>query len=96
MRFGILGTTEVTGADGRVGSPRGPGVRALLAVLLLNAGRSVSADRLIAALYEVDSDAGSPASLQAQVSRLRRELRDSDLDVGHGPGGYRLDIDAAD
>jgi predicted ATPase/DNA-binding SARP family transcriptional activator len=51
---------------------RGAGLRALLALLALERGQPVSADRLIDALWR-DGRAANPANaLQAQISQLRR------------------------
>jgi Bacterial transcriptional activator domain/Transcriptional regulatory protein, C terminal len=69
----------------------GPRPRALLALLLLDAGRVVSIDRLIDGLYgeEPPKDAGN--ALQAQVSRLRRRLGAGLIELR--PAGYRLGVD---
>ncbi|MTD52827.1 BTAD domain-containing putative transcriptional regulator [Amycolatopsis pithecellobii] len=85
MRFGILGPVL---ADGEVGGPR---PRALLALLLLEAGRVVSTGRLSEALYG-DEPPGANA-LQAQVSRLRRRLG---VPIERQPAGYRLVVDPDD
>ena len=53
---------------------RGAKQRALLALLVLQRGRPVSADRLIDALWG-DGQAANPANaLQAQIGQLRRTL----------------------
>jgi predicted ATPase/DNA-binding SARP family transcriptional activator len=67
--------------------------RALLAVLLLNRGRPMSARDLVTALWEDPPPAAVP-SLHAHISRLRRDL-------GGGPvrrqgGGYVLDASPDD
>jgi hypothetical protein len=73
--LGILGATEVRGAGGRPVAVGGPRVRALPALLLLDAGRVVPTGRLIAGLYGEDPPPGGAANaLQSQVSRLRRGL----------------------
>jgi predicted ATPase/DNA-binding SARP family transcriptional activator len=80
MEFGILGPLEVRDGSGVV---RVPGVkeRALLADLLVNAGRVVSVDRLVEDLWG-EAPPGNPANtLQGRVSALRRAL---------GPAGARL------
>ncbi|MCT9932853.1 AAA family ATPase [Planotetraspora sp. A-T 1434] len=109
MRFGILGPTEArlgderpnadpgsgpgAGPDEGAVAVGGPGLRALLALLLLGAGRVVSGERLIGGLYGADPPANAVNALQAQVSRLRRHL--GDLVEGH-PAGYRLAVDPDD
>ncbi|WP_307803902.1 AfsR/SARP family transcriptional regulator [Micromonospora echinofusca] len=99
MYFGILGPVEVRTADGRSVPPGGPQLRALLALLLLDAGREVGTGRLIEGLYG-DSPPGNAANaLQSQVSRLRRVLRAAGPPGPHrtlvesGPVGYRLAVD---
>ncbi|MGV9991106.1 BTAD domain-containing putative transcriptional regulator [Streptomyces sp. NPDC003374] len=56
-----------------IGSPK---VRALLAALLLEAGRVVSAEALEEALWDGDPPASARASLHNHVTRLRRLLDD--------------------
>lgn len=51
MRFSILGPTQVRRADGREVTVGGPRLRALLALLLVDAGNVVAAERLIDGLY---------------------------------------------
>ncbi|MFJ8824519.1 BTAD domain-containing putative transcriptional regulator [Streptomyces sp. NPDC102467] len=90
MRFGILGPLDVRGPDDSPLDPGGPRPRALLTVLLLEAGRAVSAERLIDGLYGEDPPANAANALQSQVSRLRKRLG---LDIDTGPAGYRLVVD---
>ncbi|MFC5748005.1 BTAD domain-containing putative transcriptional regulator [Actinomadura rugatobispora] len=90
MRFGVLGPVEVC-RDGRAVAVGGPRVRALLAMLLLDAGNVVGTERLIDGLYGEEPPAGAANALQSQVSRLRRGLGDADLVEGH-PAGYRLAV----
>ncbi|RCV49573.1 BTAD domain-containing putative transcriptional regulator [Marinitenerispora sediminis] len=102
MRFGILGPVDVRLADGSPLAVGGPRVRALLALLLLDAGRPVGTDRLLDGLYGAEPPAAAANALQSQVSRLRRALRPvsggREL-VERLPGGYRIavapeDVDA--
>ncbi|GAA2417287.1 BTAD domain-containing putative transcriptional regulator [Actinomadura vinacea] len=94
MRFGVLGPVEVR-LDGRVIVVGGPRVRALLAMLLLDAGNIVGTERLIDGLYGEDPPAGAANALQSQVSRLRRGLGGADLVEGHA-AGYRLAVPRED
>ncbi|WP_174550862.1 BTAD domain-containing putative transcriptional regulator [Actinomadura latina] len=94
MRFGILGAVEVR-RGGDVLPVGGPTVRALLAMLLLDAGRVVPNERLIDGLYGEEPPAGAANALQSQVSRLRRSLGDAALVEGL-PAGYRLGVDRGD
>ncbi|GGL18136.1 ATP-binding protein [Planomonospora parontospora] len=85
MRFGVLGALEVRLGDGRAVAVGGPRLRALLALLLLDAGRVVTVERLVGGLYGDDRVPGdSVGALQAQVSRLRALLGDGG---GRGGGG---------
>ncbi|WP_187438127.1 BTAD domain-containing putative transcriptional regulator [Actinomadura decatromicini] len=97
MRFGVLGPVEAR-VGGAVAGVGGPTVRALLAMLLLDAGRVVPAERLIDGLYGAEPPSGAANALQSQVSRLRRGLGDAALVEGR-PAGYRIvagedDVDA--
>jgi predicted ATPase/DNA-binding SARP family transcriptional activator len=100
MEFGILGPLEVRNGEAPVRVP-GAKERALLADLLVNAGRVVSADRLVEDLWG-DDPPGRPANtLQGRVSALRRALGPGGSDrLVTSPPGYRLDavpeqVDAA-
>ncbi|MBN6035382.1 BTAD domain-containing putative transcriptional regulator [Amycolatopsis sp. 195334CR] len=87
MRFGILGPTEVLTATGDPLPVGGPRVRALLTLLLLDAGRVVSAERLLDGLYGERPPSNPVNALQSQVSRLRQ----AGISVELLPAGYRLD-----
>src|SRR5262245_19313676 len=71
MRFGILGPTQVRRSDGREVTVGGPRLRALLALLLVDAGSVVAAERLIDGLYGGAPPNDATNALQSQVSRLR-------------------------
>jgi DNA-binding SARP family transcriptional activator/Tfp pilus assembly protein PilF len=75
MRFAILGPLDVSGEDGQRLPLGGPQQRALLAVLLLNAGRVVSTDRLIECLWGDEPPAAARNLLQGCVAGLRRALK---------------------
>ena len=69
----ILGPLEVR--DGETLLPVGGGrQRALLAVLLLNAGRVVAVDRLIDDLWGDEVPVTAPKAIQIYVSKLRKVL----------------------
>jgi predicted ATPase/DNA-binding SARP family transcriptional activator len=95
VRFGILGATQVWLADGTTVPVGGPRVRALLALLLLDAGRVVSAERLVDGLYGDNPSGDAANALQSQVSRLRRGLGEH-APVELHPAGYRLAVDPGD
>jgi DNA-binding SARP family transcriptional activator len=73
VEFAILGPLEVR-ADGVPVALGGPKQRALLAILLLDAGRVVSLDRLVDALWAGDPPATAVASLQNFIAQLRKAL----------------------
>jgi predicted ATPase/DNA-binding SARP family transcriptional activator len=94
MEIRLLGPLEVE-RQGRVVELAGRRLRLLVAVLALQAGRVVTAERLIDLLWEEASLPVDPANaLQALVSRLRRAL----AAVGAGerlvsrPSGYLLAV----
>ncbi|MDP9844027.1 putative ATPase/DNA-binding SARP family transcriptional activator [Streptosporangium lutulentum] len=72
----------------------GPRPRALLVMLLLNAGRVVGMEQLIDGQYGDAPPAGAVNAVQAQVSRLRRNLPPELIEF-HA-SGYRLAIDPGD
>ncbi|MFE1415172.1 BTAD domain-containing putative transcriptional regulator [Streptomyces sp. NPDC058746] len=96
MLFGILGETRAWHDDGTEVPLGGPARRALLALLLLNPGEAVSADRLADALDP--AGALSAHALQSQVSRLRKALGTAAA-IEQAGAGYRIvvardDVDA--
>ncbi|MEV0195876.1 BTAD domain-containing putative transcriptional regulator [Nonomuraea sp. NPDC050691] len=94
MQFGILGPLEVRAAGGETVAVGGPRPRALLALLLLDAGHLVSVERLIDGQYGDAPPAGAANAIQTHVSRLRRNLP-AGLVEFHG-AGYRLVADRED
>ena len=91
----VLGPFEVEGDDGllALGSARR---RALLALLTLNAGRVVGAERLVDALWGESPPRTATHVLQVYVSDLRQVLPD-DVLVTASPGYVlRLPADAVD
>lgn len=97
MRFGILGGLQVVDdGGGEVLQLGGPKQRAVLAVLLLNANRVVSLDRLIDVLWGDEPPPTAAPTVQAYVSNLRKELepgrsaRQAARVLVSQPPGYRL------
>ncbi|MGK5440281.1 AfsR/SARP family transcriptional regulator [Micromonospora sp. URMC 105] len=93
MRWSLLGPVQIT-ADGRVLAVDRPQQRAVLALLLLNADRLVSAAHLAAALWADEPPASARTQVQVCVSRIRAVLRaegGGDLLVSQA-GGYRLRV----
>jgi DNA-binding SARP family transcriptional activator len=68
-----------------------PKSRALLAMLLVEAGRAVSVDKLVAALWGDEPPDQAQAVLQVHVSNLRKSLGGPDVVVTQRPG-YRIDV----
>ncbi|MBM2623784.1 winged helix-turn-helix domain-containing protein [Actinoplanes sp. LDG1-06] len=89
MRIALLGSPAVTAGERRL-RIAGEKQHALLALLALNAGRVVPADRLIDGLWGDGGPQDRPNALQHQVSRLRA-LLGGDRVVRRDPG-YRLDV----
>jgi DNA-binding SARP family transcriptional activator len=78
MRYDILGPLELS-ENGRHIEVVGAKQRALLAVLLLNANRVVSSERLIDALWEDQVPDTAVKALQVHVSQLRKLLGSTPL-----------------
>ncbi|MFI1386598.1 AfsR/SARP family transcriptional regulator [Embleya sp. NPDC020886] len=102
MRFGVMGPLAVWTADGRPVRVPESKVRALLADLLVNRGRPVSADLLVEDLWGADPPGNPANTLQTKVSQLRRALEAAEPGgrelVAFRPPGYqlRVDTDAVD
>src|SRR4051812_11181296 len=90
MEFRVLGPLEVREGD-RSLPLGGAKQRALLALLVLNANRVVSRERLIDNLWDEDPPETARASVQVYISRLRK-LLPADALVTRG-AGYALEID---
>jgi DNA-binding SARP family transcriptional activator/energy-coupling factor transporter ATP-binding protein EcfA2 len=96
----VLGpvTVERAGVELDVGGPR---QQRLLGALALHAGRSVSLDTLLEAVFDGDPPASAVSTFRTYVSRLRRALEDGGAEdalqiVVTTSAGYRLDTDAVD
>jgi predicted ATPase/DNA-binding SARP family transcriptional activator len=92
MDFRILGPLEVD-EGGRTIPIVGDRQRALLAILLLNANRPVSADELIDDLWGEQAPASPRKGLQVQVSRLRKALGEGSARLVTQPNGYLLHLE---
>lgn len=90
LEFRLLGPLEVIGDDGPL-PLGGQRQRALLAVLLLEAGRVVSTDRLVELLWGEEPPRTATTSLQNAVSQLRRLIGPDLLDTR--PPGYVLRVE---
>jgi predicted ATPase/DNA-binding SARP family transcriptional activator len=88
MEFRILGPLEVSNGD-RVLSLAAAKERALLALLLVDANRVVSSERLIEDLWDGAPPESATTSVRVLVSRLRKtlsEIDDGEVIVTRAPG----------
>jgi DNA-binding SARP family transcriptional activator len=92
FEFRILGPLEVEGDRGLV-DVRGRRQRALLTVLLLEAGRVVPTDRLVDLLWGENAPKTATTSLQNSIAQLRRDLGAELLET-RAPG-YVLSVEPA-
>ncbi|MFP5319853.1 MAG: BTAD domain-containing putative transcriptional regulator [Acidimicrobiia bacterium] len=102
MRFGVLGSLEVVDDHGRPLDLGGSQSRTILAVLLVAAGRVVTAESIVDVVWGEDPPASAAGTLQSYVSRLRRALEPG-RGRGEGaklllwePPGYRLAVEPSD
>jgi DNA-binding SARP family transcriptional activator len=95
--FRILGPVEVTGDTGSV-DLGGPLEKAILARLLLDAGRVVSVDRLIEDLWEGEPPGSANVSIRVRVSKLRKGLAAAGIasTIRTQQPGYVFVLDPAD
>ncbi|MFF0309594.1 BTAD domain-containing putative transcriptional regulator [Streptosporangium sp. NPDC004379] len=96
VEFRVLGPVGIW-RDGRSLSVVGQKPRTLLAVLVLNANRVVSHERLLRALWGNEAPASGRRLLHNHLWSLRRLLADADV-LASAPSGYSLRIpcDASD
>jgi predicted ATPase/DNA-binding SARP family transcriptional activator len=88
VRIGLLGPLEVADGAGRPVEVGGARLRTLLILLALDAGRVVTAERLVDGVWGDDPPSGAPNALQSLISRLRRTV--PGLVIESHPAGYRL------
>ncbi|WP_188196064.1 AfsR/SARP family transcriptional regulator [Nonomuraea sp. SYSU D8015] len=93
VEFRLLGPVGIWAGDRLLG-PSTAQQRSVLAMLVLNAGRTVPVDRLMTAVWEQEPPASARNAVQGYVSRLRRVLaRTPDVELSTSPPGYRLALD---
>ena len=90
MDFRILGPLEVSDGD-RAVRLRGGKQRALLALLLVNANRTLAIDRIVDELWGEDVPETAQKMVQIHVSRLRKALPAGMLHTR--PPGYALAVE---
>lgn len=89
--FGVLGPLTLS-HDGQPITLGGAKQRVILAMLLLNPGRTVSVERLIDGIWGGAAPAGVTNTLQAHVSHLRRALAVGDTTVTTQAPGYLITV----
>jgi DNA-binding SARP family transcriptional activator/basic membrane lipoprotein Med (substrate-binding protein (PBP1-ABC) superfamily) len=92
VEFQVLGPLQA-GRDGRPLPLGGRQQRAVLATLVLQANRIVSADALVDALWGERPPESAVNTVQGYVSRLRKLIATEDVVIAHTPPGYVLRID---
>ena len=90
MDFRILGPLEVREGEREV-RLRGGKQRALLALLLVNANRTLAIDRIVDELWGEDVPESAPKMVQIYVSKLRKALPAEMLHTR--PPGYALQLE---
>ncbi|HWB71324.1 MAG TPA: BTAD domain-containing putative transcriptional regulator [Egibacteraceae bacterium] len=96
VEFRLLGPLQVVAHD-RLVEVRRAKLRALLAILLLEANEFVGPERLADLLWDGRPPGGAQATLHSHVSALRKALEPAAGVGGHqrlvtGPGGYALRV----
>ncbi|OXM49653.1 AfsR/SARP family transcriptional regulator [Amycolatopsis alba] len=94
MEFQVLGSVTVR-AGGQVFAVGEPRQQHVLAVLLLEAGRTVGLDTLVSRVWGESPPKQARRSLQAHITRIRRVLEQAEPGsswLARDAGGYRLDI----
>ncbi|WP_306369024.1 BTAD domain-containing putative transcriptional regulator [Nocardiopsis sp. CC223A] len=90
--FRLLGPLQVEVDSGQVRIPPGR-QQVILAALLLEAGRIVSTDYLVDAIWDEDPPETARTQVQICVSRLRKSLAATDVALVTSPPGYLLRAD---
>ena len=97
MFFRVLGPVQISFGE-QTFSPGTLKAQSILAILLLEAGRVVSAQTLAEWLWDDDLPSKARGNVQVYISRLRRTLREAgdgaELIARSPAGGYRLDVGA--
>jgi predicted ATPase/DNA-binding SARP family transcriptional activator len=95
VRVEVLGPLRLVVEGAAVEVP-GPKRRAVLALLALAEGRTVTVDHLVDALWPSEVPESGRQALHTHVSRLRTCLGPAAPRLQTRPSGYRLDLTAAD
>ncbi|MEU4242445.1 BTAD domain-containing putative transcriptional regulator [Actinoplanes sp. NPDC026619] len=92
-QFGVLGAVEahLAGRQVVLGHAR---QRSVLAVLLVEAGRPVTVDQLVARVWGEQAPQRATGALYSYLSRLRAAVADgAEVGIERRPGGYVLTVD---
>ncbi|MFF4987019.1 BTAD domain-containing putative transcriptional regulator [Streptosporangium saharense] len=91
LKIGLLGAVQARCECREIplGPPR---QRAVLALLALEAGRTVPMERLIRGLWGERAPAGARGLVQGYVSRLRPALAGVGVTIAYAPQGYLLEL----
>lgn len=96
LRLCLLGPVQIL-VDDRPVPLGGPGIRGLLAMLLLEPNQVVSLDRIVDVLWAHEPPASARTMVQGYVSRLRQRLAFADpsgwVRIVTNPPGYQLVVD---
>lgn len=96
LRFGLLGPVQVLVRE-RAVPMGGPGMRGVLAMLLLEPNQVVPLDRIVDVLWAHEPPASARTMVQGYVSGLRQRLAAVDplgeVRISTTPPGYRLVVD---
>ncbi len=95
LEFRVLGALEVL-HRGEPVALGGAQQRSILAVLIVNAGRAVSTERLIAEIWDESEPAAARKSVQAYVAHLRRLVNIDTEILRSQPPGYLLSPESVD
>ena len=93
MQIGLLGSVEVRDDAGAIVDVGGRQPRLVLALLLLQPGRSVSVDVLADSIWAGSPPPSAVSTMQSYVSRLRRQLAPFDVALRFDETGYSIDVD---
>ncbi|WP_143229924.1 AfsR/SARP family transcriptional regulator [Actinophytocola xanthii] len=98
LRFCLLGPVQVLVHERPV-PMGGPGMRGVLAMLLLEPNQVVPLDRIVDVLWAHEPPASARTMVQGYVSRLRQRLaavaEPGEVHISTMPPGYRLVVDEA-
>ncbi|MGS0685539.1 BTAD domain-containing putative transcriptional regulator [Nakamurella sp. GG22] len=93
VRVDVLGPLRLT-VDGEQVDVRGSKRRAVLALLAIAQGRTVTVDSLVDALWPSEAPESGRQALQSHVFRLRGQLGAAAARLQTQPSGYRLELGA--